>query len=312
MQPFRYELDTLRSESTASLRTLHDPQIPVLSTGQNSVVVRRLSMRSGSEPCSHGGVDIVQDAFLTDDDGLPLLGGIQRYRSAQKSRPPTTGIRLARIRSAPTPSNSKAAQRQSIIANTNNPTVTLPLEILCDLIARCSSLERTQILTVELHKEWSNFGNVHRFLLMHLRRSKQLDVYLRLDRRSPTPFIVPKLLRRKNGITPIDTVRHFNMRATCMRYVNCPAIHKVTLASSKSDLLNGQKAKAENRLVFAASSSLRAFRFFVSTISEELRDYRVWPVCHTSLPTTTSVHCVTFEGELVAAVHLGSRIPCGQ
>jgi len=147
---------------------------------------------------------------LNDDDGLPLLNGIQRYRSAQKSRPPTTGIRLTRIRSAPTPTSKKSAQRQSFITNTNDPTVTLPLETLCDLIGRCSSLERAEIITAEIHREWTNFGNLHRFLVMHLRRSKRSDVYLRLDRRCPAPSIVPKLLRRKNGITPVDTVRHFD------------------------------------------------------------------------------------------------------
>jgi hypothetical protein len=41
VQRFRYDLDTLRSESTVSLRTLQDPT-PALSTGQNSVVVRCL------------------------------------------------------------------------------------------------------------------------------------------------------------------------------------------------------------------------------------------------------------------------------
>jgi len=46
VQPFRYDLDTLRSESTTSLQTLHDTQTPVLSTGQNSVVVRCLSLRA--------------------------------------------------------------------------------------------------------------------------------------------------------------------------------------------------------------------------------------------------------------------------
>jgi hypothetical protein len=249
---------------------------------------------------------------LTDDNGLPLLNGVQRYRSAQKSRPPTTGIRLTRIRSAPTPTDNKPAQRQSIITNINDPTVTLPLETLCDVIDRCSSLERAHIMTVEIHREWTSFGNIHRFLVMHLRRSKRSDVYLRMDRRSPAPSIIPKLLRSKSSVAPVDTVCHFSYAPAIHAIVNCPTMRQVTLASAKSDLMNGQKAKAENRLVFTTSSCLRAFRFFVSTISEELRDYHVWPVCyvlyHVSL--AISAHFFTVEGELVAALHSCTRISC--
>lgn len=52
----------------------------------------------------------------------------------------------------------------------------------------------------------------------------------------------------------------------------------MTFASAKFELLRNQKAKAENRLVFSEPSNLRAFRFFVTIISDELRDYHVWPV----------------------------------
>lgn len=151
-------------------------------------------------------VDREQDAFLRDDNGLPLLTGIHRYRSAQKSRPPISGLKLSRIRSAPTPTNNRPAQRQSL--NSNDPTVTFPLATLCDLIDRHVTLERAQVVTVEIHKEWSSFGVLHRFLVMHLRCANRPDVYARLDRRTNTPSILPRIMRSKSSASAIDTVRH--------------------------------------------------------------------------------------------------------
>ena len=51
-----------------------------------------------------------------------------------------------------------------------------------------------------------------------------------------------------------------------------------SLAATREELLNGPNKQPENLLTFASPPNLGAFRFFLSVISEELLEYRVWPV----------------------------------
>lgn len=143
-----------------------------------------------------------QDSFLADDNGLPLLTGLEAFRIPSKSRPPPSGFSLSRIRSAPTASSIR---RPSVV---NDPSVTLPLDTLCDLIDRYATLERAEIISVEVYKEWTAFGVLHRFLVLQLRRPKRSDIWIRLDRRASSNVTFPRITRTRK-LEAVDSVGLF-------------------------------------------------------------------------------------------------------
>lgn len=99
---------------------------------------------------------------------------------------------------------------------TNNGGKILPLMEFCGLVAKCASLERAKILSVECYKErQSRFGVLHRTLIFHLQRSGRSDVWLRVDRFRSEDVPLPVFALRGGKTDANDVVCQLSPTQKC-------------------------------------------------------------------------------------------------
>lgn len=80
----------------------------------------------------------------------------------------------------------------------------LTLSELCDLITEHHSLQKAEIISIEVYTEPAKVWG-HRFMILELRRPQRKTVYLRLDRRRTRKAVVRGLIGSRT-IMSDDTV----------------------------------------------------------------------------------------------------------
>lgn len=151
--------------------------------------------------------------------------------------------------------------------------VGLSLSDFCALIDSSQSLNTANIVSVECWRTQTTVLRIpHRFLIFRLRRRNRSDVWLRVDRR---PASRTKLFPRGRAETK-DTA---SIQAVCMTVVG-PLMNwdprQVRLLAERSGLT--PQATQENLMTFSTTPTLGNVRFFLQIITEELREYQIWPV----------------------------------
>ncbi|KAF8316117.1 hypothetical protein DL93DRAFT_2227031 [Clavulina sp. PMI_390] len=129
----------------------------------------------------------------------------------------------------------------------------LPLSNFCEVIRLHRSLQRAEIVRTETYTQTRLGAIRHRFIILELKRSGRKNVYLRLDRRLGKGNSTYSLIR--NGTTDSNDVAQ--------------------LATEKKDLIGS--GRFENRQEFQTIPTLGELRHFLVVITEEIREYQVWP-----------------------------------
>lgn len=70
----------------------------------------------------------------------------------------------------------------SLASVAEHGTLSMHLPLLCDYIRDHKSLSNATILSASTYTQRTSIIVKHRFLILHLRRNKKTDIWLRLDR----------------------------------------------------------------------------------------------------------------------------------